>query len=103
MPPTPTALDPSDEIILTAMERFPSLKAYADRYRAAGCFRPGVFTDEFTAAGHGSGAHHAYRFILALWNGSAPAGNFDAVKAMQAWDSAHAAAFLAWVDNPEMP
>lgn len=53
----------------------------------------------------GSGALHAARFVLAVWNSNAPwaCGGFDAVRALAAWDGAHQAAFAAWAARPWWP
>jgi hypothetical protein len=53
----------------------------------------------------GSGALHAARFVLTVWNSQAEweCGRFDAVRALGAWDQAHQAAFLAWAMQPWWP
>ncbi|MCO5164808.1 MAG: hypothetical protein M9894_27765 [Planctomycetes bacterium] len=53
----------------------------------------------------GSGALHAARFVLSVWNSHADweCGRFDAVRALGAWDQAHRAAFLAWAARPWWP
>jgi hypothetical protein len=50
----------------------------------------------------GSGALHAARFVLAVWNSRIEweCGRFDAVNALSAWDDAHRAAFRSWVAHP---
>ncbi len=52
-----------------------------------------------------SGALHAARFVLAVWNVHAEweCGGFDLVRAVGAWDTAHRAAFLAWASQPWWP
>ena len=49
-----------------------------------------------------SGAHHAARFILAVWNNDAEGtcDRFDVIEALAIWDEEHRAAFLAWAKNP---
>ena len=53
----------------------------------------------------GSGALHAARFVLAVWNDRAPwkAGSFQAISALGTWDGEHRAAFLAWAQAPWFP
>lgn len=53
----------------------------------------------------GSGALHAARFVLAVWNANASweCGGFEVVKALGAWDAAHRAAFLSWAAQPWWP
>ncbi len=53
----------------------------------------------------GSGALHAARFVLAVWNFHAEwdCGRFDAVRALGAWDADHRAAFVAWAARPWWP
>lgn len=49
-----------------------------------------------------SGAFHAARFVLAVFNNRAPwqCGRFDIVEAMWTWDAAHRQAFLGWARAP---
>lgn len=53
----------------------------------------------------GSGALHAARFVLTVWNSHAAwaCGRFDALLALGAWDRQHRAAFLAWAAQPWWP
>jgi hypothetical protein len=50
----------------------------------------------------GSGALHAARFVLAVWDNAAEwrCGRFDAVEALASWDAPHRGAFLTWVAKP---
>lgn len=50
----------------------------------------------------GSGAFHAARLILGIWNPRAEwnCGKFDALAAVGAWDDEHRAAFAAWAASP---
>ena len=52
-----------------------------------------------------SGACHAVRFILKVWNPTTVwnLGRFDIMDALPNWDRAHRYAFLAWVANPWWP
>ncbi len=50
----------------------------------------------------GSGAHHAARFVLTVWN-LGPWQEFDGFdfhEAFGKWDKKHRAAFLAWASAP---
>ena len=68
----------------------------------------------------GSGAQHAARFVLTVWNSStdwaevagelgvgaaaaADLGPFNVVKAIGTWDASHRAAFVAWAQLPFWP
>lgn len=53
----------------------------------------------------GSGAFHAARFTLSVWNPEADwrCGRFDMHRALWAWDEHHRAAFAAWVQKPWWP
>lgn len=51
----------------------------------------------------GSGAEHAARFCLAVYNGATQDHEhlrFDLVRAMACWDDQHRAAFAAWAQDP---
>jgi hypothetical protein len=49
-----------------------------------------------------SGALHAARFVLGVFNPRArwQCGRFDALAAIGTWDQAHRAAFVSWVASP---
>lgn len=53
----------------------------------------------------GSGALHAARFVLAVWNGYAKweCGPYLAVEAMSVWDREHRSACVAWATDPWWP
>lgn len=52
-----------------------------------------------------SGAFHAARFVLHVWNSTArwSCGPFDLFKALQTWDEHHRAAFAEWALRPWQP
>ena len=45
----------------------------------------------------GSGARHAIRFMLSVWNDQNP---FDAHRALATWDRRHREAFVTWASRP---
>lgn len=49
-----------------------------------------------------SGAAHAARFVLHVWNfrHSWKCGQFDLFAAINVWDEGHAKAFRAWAERP---
>lgn len=55
----------------------------------------------------GSGARHAVRFVVSVWNPDAPLQlgleSFDVHAALGAWDLRHRAAFVAWARAPWWP
>lgn len=53
----------------------------------------------------GSGAFHAARFVLSVWNSEADwqSGGFDLHRALIAWDRNHREAFISWVEAPWWP
>jgi hypothetical protein len=53
----------------------------------------------------GSGAFHAARFVLNVWNDSTEwaCGKFEFFEAFRSWDHNHKVAFLAWAGRPWWP
>lgn len=53
----------------------------------------------------GSGARHAVRFLLSVWNHHTrwAIGRFDLHGALACWDAGNRAAFLAWAKDPWWP
>jgi hypothetical protein len=86
---------------------FPTLAAVADALAAA--HKPQTMVDlsqddAYEAGKHGSGAQHAWRFVMHLYFVPyAAGGSFDVVRAMSHWDSKHRAAFAGWVNDPFWP
>ena len=62
--------------------------------------------DKWAAAGNGgSGARHAARFLLHVFNSNVEweSGPFVLSDAMACWDAHHRAAFVAWCKAPWWP
>jgi hypothetical protein len=53
--------------------------------------------------GFGHGALCSLRFLVSVWNPYENGQKFDMHEALGVWDSAHRAAFLAWVKEPWWP
>jgi hypothetical protein len=53
----------------------------------------------------GSGAFHAARFMLSLWNEHSDwkCGHFNFFTAFRSWDAKHKRAFLDWAEAPWYP
>lgn len=53
----------------------------------------------------GSGAQHAARLVLAIWNDTTPwrCGRFDLIAAVSTWDAEHIEAMRAWAATRWLP
>jgi hypothetical protein len=58
--------------------------------------------DRWAAGPASSGERVTARFLLAVWDPSAPwdCGPFDAMEALAVWDLKHRDAFLEWASDP---
>lgn len=83
---------------------FPTLRnaPLADKY---GEFDARYFARWADRTLYSSGARHAARFVLMVFNSSTrwKIGRFDLSHAMQTWDGAHREAFVAWAKDPWWP
>lgn len=94
----PLAWNGSRDDLAALVESFPTLR------RAPGVrpFDAEALDAWASGPAPSSGAFHAARLILAVYNNRAPwqCGRFDVVEAMSTWDAAHRRAFLAWAQAP---
>ena len=88
-----------EQRILALSASFPTLHGVLDRWD------PEVLDRWACGPVPGSGAFHAARFVLSVFNADAPwqCGPFELHRALCAWDAAHRAAFLAWARAPWWP
>lgn len=87
-----------DRMLLLAAS-FPTLRGVLERWDPQAL-------DAFTCGpAPGSGAFHAARFVLSVFNAKAEwqCGRFDLHRALWSWDAEHRAAFMAWARAPWWP
>lgn len=85
--------------MLVLVESFPTLKGVLDQWN------PETLDTWADGPAPGTGALHAARFVLAVWNPRTEwkCGRFDLMEALHCWDDDHREAFLTWARKPWWP
>jgi hypothetical protein len=102
----PLIIDPEEERMRDTERRMLSLTASFPTLRGVLDVWDPDYLDRWACGPEpGSGAFHACRFVLSVWNPGADwkAGRFDLHPALWVWDAEHRAAFVAWARTPWWP